>query len=61
MHGVTKPVAVARPRSQGRPLRALLLLHRWMGIVICTVMTLWCLTGFVMLFVDYPRLLPAGK
>ncbi len=61
MHGVTKPVAVARPRSQGRPLRALLLLHRWMGIVIGTVMTLWCLTGFVMLFVDYPRLLPAGQ
>lgn len=65
MYGVTKPVAmagaVARARSQGRLLRGLLVLHRWMGIVIGTVMTLWCLTGFVMLFVDYPRLLPAGQ
>lgn len=62
MHGVTKPVVAAGPvggaRSRGRLLRALLVLHRWMGVIIGTVMTLWCLTGFVMLFVDYPRLLP---
>lgn len=61
VHGVTKPLTVARPRSRGRPLRALLALHRWTGIVIGTVMTLWCLTGFVMLYVDYPRLLPAQQ
>lgn len=63
VHGVTKPAvgAVAGARSRGRLLRALLVLHRWMGVVISTVMTLWCLTGFVMLFVDYPRLLPAEQ
>nr|WP_100866461.1 peptidase [Novosphingobium kunmingense] len=42
-------------------LRALLVLHRWMGVIIGAVMTLWCLTGFVMLYVDYPRLLPAEQ
>jgi hypothetical protein len=61
MHGFTKPVAAAPPRSRGRLLRALLVLHRWMGVIIGTVMTLWCLTGFVMLFVDYPRLLPTEQ
>ena len=62
MHGVTKPVVVvARARRQGGPLRGLFVLHRWTGVVIGVVMTLWCLTGFVMLFVDYPRLLPAEQ
>lgn len=61
MHGVTKPVAAPRPRSRDRLLWALLVLHRWTGVIIGTVMTLWCLTGFVMLYVDYPRLLPAEQ
>jgi hypothetical protein len=61
MHGVTKPVTVPRPHSRGRLLRALLVLHRWMGVIIGAVMTLWCLTGFVMLYVDYPRLLPSEQ
>ncbi|GGB91444.1 peptidase [Novosphingobium endophyticum] len=42
-------------------LRGLLALHRWMGVIIGVVMTLWCLTGFVMLYVDYPRMLPAEQ
>ena len=58
MLGVTNAVTAARPRRQGSLLRGLLVLHRWMGVIIGVVMTLWCLTGFVMLFVDYPRLLP---
>ena len=61
MHGVPNSVAVARLRRQGSLLRALLVLHRWMGVVIGVVMTLWCLTGFVMLYVDYPRLLPVEQ
>lgn len=59
VHGVTKAVAGARGRN--RLLRALLVVHRWMGVIIGSVLTLWCLTGFVMLFVDYPRLLPAEQ
>lgn len=39
-------------------LRAILWLHRWTGIVVGLVMTLWCLSGFVMMYSDYPRLLP---
>lgn len=39
-------------------LRPILFLHRWLGVVIGTLMTLWCLSGFVMMYVDYPRLMP---
>jgi hypothetical protein len=42
-------------------LRPVLFLHRWLGIVIGAIMTLWCLSGFVMMYVDYPRLLPADQ
>ncbi|WP_278395453.1 PepSY domain-containing protein [Sphingobium yanoikuyae] len=42
-------------------MRPVLLLHRWLGIIIGAVMTLWCLSGFVMLYVDYPRLTPAAQ
>lgn len=41
--------------------KAVLVLHRWLGVVIGAVMTLWCLSGFVMLYVDYPRLTPAEQ
>lgn len=42
-------------------LKAILILHRWLGVVVGAIMTLWCLSGFVMLYVDYPRLLPAEE
>ena len=65
MHGVAGPVSLPRSRGQERQsrglLRMLLVLHRWMGVAVGAVMTLWCLTGFVMLYVDYPRLLPAEQ
>lgn len=38
--------------------RAVLVLHRWLGIGVGLLMTIWCLSGFVMLYVDYPRLSP---
>jgi hypothetical protein len=60
VHGVTK-AAAASARRRGRLVRALIVLHRWTGVIIGAVMTLWCLSGFVMLFVDYPRLLPGGQ
>lgn len=41
--------------------KAVLVLHRWLGVVIGLVMTLWCLSGFVMMYVDYPRLTPAEQ
>jgi len=42
-------------------LRPVLFLHRWLGIFIGFLMTIWCLSGFVMMYVDYPRLLPAEQ
>lgn len=56
-------IATAEPAvgKGGTVPRAVLVLHRWLGIVIGAVMTLWCLSGFVMIYVDYPRLLPAEQ
>lgn len=42
-------------------LRAVLLVHRWLGVFIGVLMTMWCLSGFVMMYSDYPRLLPAEQ
>ncbi len=35
-------------------MRYLFLLHRYMGIAIGVVMALWCLSGFVMMYVQFP-------
>lgn len=65
MHSVTDALSLRRAGGGKRQLRGwlamLLVLHRWMGVAVGAVMTLWCLTGFVMLYVDYPRLLPAEQ
>jgi hypothetical protein len=37
-------------------MRALLFVHRWLGVIVGLVMTLWCLSGFVMMYSGYPRL-----
>jgi len=37
-------------------LRSILFLHRWLGIVVGLVMTIWCLSGFVMMYSPYPSL-----
>lgn len=37
-------------------LRALIWLHRYLGIAVGLVMLLWCLSGFVMLYRGYPHL-----
>ena len=42
-------------RTQAR--RLLYLVHRWTGIVGCILMLLWTVSGVVMLYVGYPRLL----
>lgn len=47
--------------SDAAMLRPILILHRWLGVVIGVLMTVWCLSGFVMLYVDYPRLMPAEQ
>lgn len=42
-------------------LQPILALHRWLGVGIGLVMTIWCLSGFVMMYSDYPRLEPAEQ
>jgi len=39
-------------------MRAILVSHRWLGVIVGAIMTLWCLSGFVMMYSDYPRLTP---
>ena len=37
-------------------MRVILVIHRYLGVVVGLVMTLWCLSGFVMMYQGYPRL-----
>lgn len=36
--------------------RSLVFIHRWLGIIVGIVLLLWCLSGFVMMYVQYPEL-----
>jgi hypothetical protein len=42
-------------------MRFLVWLHRYLGVAIGLVMTLWCLSGFVMLHHGYPALAPGQR
>lgn len=35
--------------------RTLVFTHRWLGVVLGLLMLLWCLSGFVMMYVPYPE------
>lgn len=49
--------AVPRPRRKAAPwVRWLFLAHRYLGIAVGLVMALWCLSGFVMMYVQYPEM-----
>ena len=37
-------------------IRLLFLIHRYLGIALGMVITIWCLSGFVMMYVQYPDL-----
>ncbi|MBN4747378.1 peptidase, partial [Pandoraea nosoerga] len=36
-------------------------LHRYLGVAVGLVMTVWCLSGFVMMYSGYPRLTEAER
>ncbi|MDH6153652.1 MULTISPECIES: PepSY domain-containing protein [Paraburkholderia] len=46
----------ARPKSRLNFLRALVIGHRWVGILLCLFFAMWFATGAVMMFVPYPFL-----
>jgi len=48
-------------RSRSLLPRPILVLHRWLGVFVGLLMTIWCLSGFVMIYVDYPRLEPTAQ
>lgn len=39
-------------------LRAILFIHRYLAVAVGLIMALWCLSGFVMMYQPYPRLVP---
>ena len=41
--------------------RILFLAHRYVGIAVGLIVTLWCLSGFVMMYVQYPELTRADR
>lgn len=42
-------------------LRAVLVLHRYLGVVVGVLMTIWCLSGFVMMYQGFPALTEAER
>jgi hypothetical protein len=42
-------------------MRALILVHRWLGVVFCLVFAMWFATGIVMHFVPFPALTEAER
>lgn len=40
-------------------LKSLIVVHRYVGVVLGVIMTLWCLSGFVMMYQPYPVTTPA--
>jgi PepSY-associated TM region len=42
-------------------MRALLLIHRYLGIIGGALMVSWCASGFVMMYVSYPKLTEAER
>lgn len=41
--------------------RGLYLTHRWAGIVLCLFMAMWFVSGVVMMYVGYPKVVPAER
>ena len=42
-------------------IRLLILTHRYLGVAVGLAVTLWCLSGFVMMYVPYPELMPEER
>ena len=42
-------------------MRTLLIVHRYLGVVVGLVVTLWCLSGFVMMYRGYPAVTAAQR
>ena len=42
-------------------MRLLLVIHRYLGVAVGVLMTVWCLSGFVMIYQPYPRLTAAER
>lgn len=42
-------------------MRVLVWLHRYLGVTVGLLMALWCVSGFVMMYVPYPRLSEAER
>src|SRR3954452_20903101 len=43
------------------PMRALTLVHRWLGILFCLLFAMWFASGIVMHFVPFPALTEAER
>lgn len=47
--------------TAARAKRFVFLVHRWTGVAMCVLIALWVMSGAVMLFVGYPKLLPTER
>ena len=42
-------------------LKSLIIVHRYVGVVLGVIMTIWCLSGFVMMYQPYPATSPEER
>jgi len=55
---VSGPIAtrITNDKTMMTPLRLLYFGHRWLGLAICLLLAMWCLSGVVMMYVGFPQL-----
>src|SRR5437899_3179851 len=41
--------------------RALIFLHRWIGVALCVLFLLWFLSGIAMMYTDFPSVRPEDR
>ena len=42
-------------------LKSIIVVHRYVGVVLGVIMTVWCLSGFVMMYQGYPATTPEER
>ena len=60
-HGVSLPSPSRARRRTLTVMRAIFLIHRYLGIGLGVLMALWCLSGIVMIYVPFPQLLESER
>ena len=42
-------------------IKSIIVVHRYLGVVLGVIMTVWCLSGFVMMYQGFPNTSPEER